>query len=291
MYIMKRVNSIPIIIEKVKNVLINEFLRVNVIFLLKTTLVKRSKAKKTFVFLFLFDKVRGGVSMKKLFVMICLIMISISSLFGGDTARFVNLGFSGDGAYFMFAQHGFISGAGRAYSDLYIVDVQKNVFTSGGVKHGEFETVIEPGQSSDGALFSILEDTVAQRKRYGISYLEKGRPLYIRIAESDKEEDLNSLQFRDFETDTSYIIELRKSVSEGNNIVSSSFSISLNIEYKNGIEKDYIIGHPDFVRTDIIDYTINRILLSPEGDSLIFIISKQDKDLNVRYMIETVRIR
>lgn len=46
----------------VKVTLIKVFLKDKVIFLLKTTLNKRSKAKKTFVFYFLFDKVIRGLS-------------------------------------------------------------------------------------------------------------------------------------------------------------------------------------------------------------------------------------
>ncbi len=229
--------------------------------------------------------------MKRFFIFFYFIILSVNPLFCGDTARFVNLGFSGDGKYFMFAQHGFISERGKAYSDLFIVDVGRNVFTSGGVNSGQYETSIEPGQSSDGALFSLLEKTVIQRKRYGISYLEKGRPLYIRIAEKEKEtdEEINNLQFRDFETDTKYKIDLHKNVSSENN--DSSFYIVLIIEYKNGLSKDYQIGHPNFIRSGITDYTINRILLSPGEESLVFIISKKDINLNVRYMIETVKIK
>ena len=44
------------VIENVNVTLIRVFLKDKVIFLLKTTLIKRSKVKKTFVFLFLFDK-------------------------------------------------------------------------------------------------------------------------------------------------------------------------------------------------------------------------------------------
>ena len=229
--------------------------------------------------------------MKRLLVICSLIFISISYLFGGDTARFVNLGFSGDGSYFMFAQHGFMADTGKTYSDLYIVDVDKNIFTSGGVKHGEYEAIIEPGQSSDGALFSLLEDSISQRTRYGISYLEKGRPLYIRISSNEEEEMNNSLQFRDFETEMKYTIDLMQNVMGEDMSAKSTFYIDMNIEYKNGVSKDLKIGHPDYIRDGITEYNINRILLSPEEDSLVFIISKTDVDLNVRYMIETVRIK
>lgn len=229
--------------------------------------------------------------MKRILVICSVIFISITHLFGGDTARFVNLGFSSDGSYFMFAQHGFTVGSGTVYSDLFIVDVKRNIFTPGGVNHGKYESVIEPGQSSDGALFTLLEETANDRKRYNIAYLEKGRPLYIRIPAADEEESINSLQFRDFETDMKYTIDLNQEVSgEGDNLA-STFYIDLLIEYKNGVSKNLEIGHPNFSRKGISEYNINRILLSPEEDSLIFIISKTDVDLNVRYMIETVNIR
>lgn len=229
--------------------------------------------------------------MKRILVICSIIFISISHLFGGDTARFVNLGFSGDGSYFMFAQHGYKVTTGVVYSDLFLVDVKRNVFTSGGVNHGEYETIIEPGQSSDGALFTLLEETLNQRKRYGISYLEKGRPLYIRIPAEEEEELTNNLQFRDFETEMKYTVDLKQNLSgEGSSAV-STFYIDLLIEYKNGLSKNLKIGHPNFSRKGIREYNINRILLSPEEDSLVFIISKIDVDLNVRYMIETVNIR
>lgn len=229
--------------------------------------------------------------MKRLLIICSLVLVFLGSLFGGDTARFVNLGFSANGAYFMFAQHGYQAATGRVYSDLYIVDVQRNIFTPGSVIHGEFESVIEPGQSSDGALFSLLEDTVEQRKRYGITYLEKGRPLYIRISESEEEDNPENLEFRDFEMDMKYKVDLVQSV-EGEGVAQQSkFHISLKIEYKNGVIKNFTVGHPDYVRKGIGSYSINRILLSPDESSLVFIISKTDSDLNVRYMIETVKIR
>ncbi len=229
--------------------------------------------------------------MKRILVICSVIFISITHLFGGDTARFVNLGFSGDGSYFMFAQHGFTAASGTVYSDLFIVDVKKNIFTPGGVNHGKYESIIEPGQSSDGALFTLLEETSNERKRYNIAYLEKGRPLYIRIPATDEEESINSLQFRDFETDMKYSIDLNQEVNGEGGDLASTFYIDLLIEYKNGVSKNLKIGHPNFSRKGISEYNINRILLSPEEDSLIFIISKTDVDLNVRYMIETVNIR
>jgi len=224
-------------------------------------------------------------------VLICSAMLIAFSLFAGDTARFVNLGFSADGAYFMFAQHGYQQDRGRVYSDLFIVDVKRNIFTPGGVHHGEYESIIEPGQSSDGALYSLLETTADQRRRYNIVYPEKGRPLYIRFPETETEEDsTNNLTFRDFERDTMYTVDLIQDVEgEGENL-QSRFYIDLKLEYRNGIVKKIKIGHPEYGRKGITEYEINRIILSPEEDSLIFIISKSDVDLNVRYMIETVKI-
>ena len=88
-----------------------------------------------------------------------------------------------------------------------------------------------------------------------------------------------------------YSIDLNQEVNGEGGDLASTFYIDLLIEYKNGVSKNLKIGHPNFSRKGISEYNINRILLSPEEDSLIFIISKTDVDLNVRYMIETVNIR
>lgn len=229
--------------------------------------------------------------MRNIFLIFSLIFFAVLHLFGGDTARFVNLGFSGDGKYFMFAQHGFISDAGKAYSDLYIVNVSRNIFVPDGVIQGEFETAIEPGQPSDGALYALLEDSISQKRRYGISYLEKGRPLFIRVMSNKGEDMSRKLQFRDFETGDRYIIELHKTVIGTKKNVKSGFYIDLSIEAKNGTVENFTIGHPQYLREKIAEYSINRILLSPEEKSLVFVISKIDVDFNTRYMIETVKIK
>ena len=62
-----------------------------------------------------------------------LILLGASLLFAGDIARFVNLGFSHDNRYFMFAQYGVKEGTSFPYADLFVVDVPTNRFASQGV--------------------------------------------------------------------------------------------------------------------------------------------------------------
>jgi len=229
--------------------------------------------------------------MKRLPVVIVLISMLAVAAFAGDKAEFANLGFSPDGKYFFFGQYGFVPEKTKSYADLFLVDVKNNKFVPAGVFSGEYKGTLEPGQSPDGGLFSLLETAVPARKKYNIDYLKKGRPLYIRI--SDTEESIDVLDFRDFETGARYSMELIQNVKadEEGNPQESSFYIEMVYTGSGGLEVPFVIGHPDFVRKGIREYRIERVLTDPENKSIIIVLSKIDNDLNVRYMVETVRIR
>ncbi len=220
-----------------------------------------------------------------------LFLITLTALSAGDKAEFINLGFSSDGSHFMFGQYGFDLEESENYADLYLVDVRKNKFVPAGVFSGEYKASLEPGQTPDGALFSLLETASPARKKYSIDYMKKGRPLYIRI--NDTDESLDVLDFRDFETGGRYSMELIqdvKSDDEGNPL-ESSFHIEMSYTGSGGVEVPFVIGHPDYRRKGIGSYRIERVLTDPSNTSIIIIIAKTDSDLNVRYMVETVRIR
>jgi len=229
--------------------------------------------------------------MKRLPVLIVLFSMLTLSVFAGDKAGFANLGFSPDGKYFFFGQYGFIPEKSMSYADLYMVDVKNNKFVPAGVFSGEYKGTLEPGQSPDGGLFSLMETAVPARKKYNIDYLKKGRPLYIRI--SDSEESIGVLDFRDFETGARYTMELIQNIKADadNNPVESSFYIEMKYTGSGGLEVPFVIGHPDFLRKGIREYRIERVLTDPENKSIIIVLSKIDNDLNIRYMVETVRIR
>ncbi len=230
--------------------------------------------------------------MKRVLSLTSLFLLFLASLFAGDKAEFVNLGFSPKGDYFLFGQYGFSPEKVQSYADVYLVNVAKNRFVSGSVFSGEYKGRLEPGQSPDGALFSLLEFVIPVRKKYNIDFLRKGRPLYIRI--SDNEGPLDVLEFRDFETGASYTLKLIQSVDKGKGekaLSESSFYIDMVYTPRNGAAVPFVIGHPDFKRKGIVSYRIERVMTDPENKALIIIIAKIDMDLNVRYMVETLRVR
>jgi len=228
--------------------------------------------------------------MKKVLLLLLITMMSIS-VFAGDRATFVNVGFSDDGKYFLFGQHGFLLEESKAYGELYLVDVAANSFVSGGIVKKTFHTAIEPGQSSQGALFSLLEGFDQKRANAGINFLTNGRPLYIRVEGADSDASVNNLDFRDFETGDKYTFSLTQSVWGEGSSVSSSFYIDMALTSASGTEKNVRIGLPDYKRAGIKNYMIDRIIVGPNNASLIVIVAKQDYQLNTRYMVETVKLK
>jgi hypothetical protein len=177
--------------------------------------------------------------------------------------------------------------------------VARNVFVPKGITKGSYDYSVSPGQSVQGALFTLLEENAAIRTTYAIQYLETGRPIYIRMDDDPASEDnieseenlaMNMLEFKDFVTNDFYQLSLNQTVYEGTP-VSSSFSIDLTVKSADGLEQKYTLGHPQFKRNSVEKYDIQRILVGPGNKSLTIIISKIYENGNIRYMVETVKLK
>ena len=237
--------------------------------------------------------------MRRILLIAFCLMLSFVSLAAGDRAEFVNLGFSPDGNYFMFGFYGYDSEVHRSYAEIYTVDVERNLFVPKGVSKGTYEYTVVPGQSVEGALFTLLEDNASVRTSYSIQYLETGRPLYIRIddnpespenLESEENPGMNNLEFKDFANGDNYRLTLNQDRQDGPP-VSSTFSIDLAVKTSSGLEQTYSVGHPNYKRSGVEKYNIDRVLVGPDNKSVIIIIAKFYENGNIRYMVETVKLK
>jgi len=227
-------------------------------------------------------------------ILICTVLFCFSAggdLFGGDIATFVNLGFSDDSRYFMFGQYGILEEQSRPYAEIYMVDVGANDFTTGGVKKRTFDGPVQPGQVGLGALLNLLESSTSLTSRFGIDHLNTGRLLYILL---NGEEPKSLLNFRDFNTGSHYTIHLIQAEYGSGETVSASFHIDMKVTSASGNTRHFIVGIPNYRRKNVKNYRIKQITLSPDEESIIFLIEKEEKDTagsNIRYMVETVRIQ
>jgi predicted secreted protein len=229
---------------------------------------------------------------------ILLFFLVATLLMAGDMANFVNLGFSPNGRYFMFAQYGVEETSTYPYADIFVVDVPGNKFFTGGVKQTHFTLTTEPGNTGIGALLMLLKDNYELIKNCNIDHLKTGRILYLLVNGTKPEDELT---FRDFITEQQYSVKLfQKQQFSGENI-KASFHIELAIVLKNNTTKNYQVGLPNYFREDIVQYCIRQIILAPDGASLIFFIEKDmvdktskgetgSKGYNIRYMVETLRL-
>ena len=83
-------------------------------------------------------------------------MTLVSGLWAGDSASFIDLGFSPDGKVYMFAQYGVLSGALKPWADLFVVDVANNRFVSDGRLSYTHDSSILAGQDGSGALYRLI---------------------------------------------------------------------------------------------------------------------------------------
>lgn len=102
-----------------------------------------------------------------LVLMFCVAAFSPTLVFAGDYAQFSFIGFSADGKYLAFEEYGTHDGSGLPYSNIYIVDVEKNTFAS-----PPFRKTIDEGVI-DGSKIPAEEVIRAKAKKAAAADLRK----------------------------------------------------------------------------------------------------------------------
>jgi len=228
---------------------------------------------------------------KRIFL-VCTILLTfnVTVLKAGDSASFVDLGFSADGSIYMFAQYGVQAGTLHPWADLFVVDVARNDFIPQGRISYTHDKPIDAGQDGAGALYRLLIKNAGLVERYGLSYPNQGQPLYIALNGDPAYEGI-TITFRDFVSDVSYRANLVEKISGSGKNVRSSFYITLE-STGNNAEESFTIGTPKLERASIFSYRIKKVLVAPSGNALIFVIEMKrhaENGHDIRYMVEALR--
>ena len=227
---------------------------------------------------------------KAVIIAALVLFLGVSGLWAGDTASFVDLGFSPDGRTYMFAQYGVQSRTLKPWADLFVVDVHRNNFVAGGRISLVHDGPVVSGQDGSGALYRIIAENAAFAEKYRINYCFQGQPLYINLENGNP---ASTIEFRDFENGSSYRASLVSSIEGSGAALQSSFYINLERTARDGSVKSYTVGTPQLKRPLIASYRIRKVVIAPYDGSMILVIEmkKQDGgDFDIRYMVEAVRL-
>jgi len=231
--------------------------------------------------------------LKKIIIVIIIMLLTcVCALWAGDTAIFVDLGFSADGRTYMFGQYGVLSPSLRPWANLYVVDVGRNNFVPNGRVTFTQDAAIRAGQDGSGVFHRLVADHSSLSSRHGINFQNQGLPLYISRNERPPAGG-ERIEFRDFLSGVSYRAHLVPTITGSGQNVSSRFQINLEATLPNGQVRNYIVGTPNFVRQRIAQYNFKRVIIDPTGGSMIFVIEMRRvaaDGFDVRYMVEAIRL-
>ena len=233
---------------------------------------------------------------KKIFFTLTMVLfLGTAGLWAGDTAAFVDLGFSPDGGTYMFAQYGVQSGTLRPWADLFIVDVHRNNFVNGGKISYTHDSSVVSGQDGSGALYRIIARNASLAEKYRINYIFQGQPLYVALDSTASPGTPNPapIDFRDFETGASYRASLVPYVEGSGAALKSSFYINLERTARDGSKKVYTVGTPQLKRPLVASYRIRKAMIAPHDGSMIFVIEMKKQeggDFDIRYMVEALKL-
>ena len=227
---------------------------------------------------------------KKICTLAAIMFFGIQGLWAGDTATFVDLGFSPDGRTYIFAQYGVQSTTLRPWADLFVVDVTRNNFVSGGRINYIHSRPITAGQDGSGALHRVIAQNASIAERHNVNYNLQGKPLFIAMNDGIPGE---TIEFRDFENNISYRATLVPSFEGHGAGLRSSFVINLESTTQSGARRTYTVGTPQVRRPLIESYRIRQVMVDPQSSSMIMVIEmrqRADENFNIRFMVEAVRL-
>ncbi|MDR0301006.1 MAG: DUF2259 domain-containing protein [Treponema sp.] len=230
--------------------------------------------------------------LKKIILIISIVLFAGVSVWAGDVASFVDMGFSPDGKIYMFGQYGVLSPTLKPWAELYVVDVAANNFVPNGKAAYTQDSPIKAGQDGSGVFYRLVANNSTLTSKYNINFQNQGLPLYI--SKNDNPPSNGELiDFRDFLSGKTYRAQLFPSREGSGQNVRSWFYINLESRAGNGQIKTYTIGNPQIKRQKIETYNINRVIIDPRGESIIFIIEMKrisDNGYDIRYMVEVQRL-
>jgi len=229
---------------------------------------------------------------KTVFAVLFILFTCVSALWAGDSAVFVDLGFSQDGRMYMFGQYGVNASTLRPWAEIYVVDVSRNAFVTNGRASITSNNPIRAGQDGSGVFHQLVSNNSSLVARNGIIFQNQGLPLYISRDENPPVYD-ERITFRDFLSGKSYAAQLVSTVNGSGQNAGSKFYIKLDAASSDGQVKKYTVGTPDYTRQGIVQYNFKRVVIDEKGGSIIFVIEMKQaaaNGFNIRYMVEAVRL-
>lgn len=230
--------------------------------------------------------------MKRFFASIAVLIVA-TSLYAGDVAAFVDLGFSKDGKTYIFGQYGKTDGDFHGYAEIYTVDIKKNDFVSNGI----FKTVDKSGKAGSQVFSNLKAKHTGYLDTYKLTPSDTKSLLYMR--EDGFKSGTEEIVFKDFENSTPssevyYNIRLVPLYEGKGSSTQSSFYIVAEKKSAAGkVLSRFVAGNPEISRKGVVGYTIDRIYTSPDGKGFVFVVEKTVADktgISIRYMVETVMV-
>ncbi|MDR2342916.1 MAG: DUF2259 domain-containing protein [Spirochaetaceae bacterium] len=219
-------------------------------------------------------------------------MLLAGALRAGDVASFVDLGFSENGKIYMFAQYGVDEHTLRPWSELCIVDVERNDFVPGGRISYKHDKPVALGQDGSAALLRIVSQNTGLIQKYRANFMRQGIPLFISL-EDVRDPAGQTIDFRDFERGVHYDASLKSILHGSGTGVKSSFYILFNSLNGKGFKKMYRVGSPNVTRDGVTSYSIKKAIVNPERTSMILVIEMtvlNGNGADIRYMVEAFRL-
>lgn len=219
--------------------------------------------------------------MSKLSILYTLVLTL--TIFAGDVATFVNLGFSPDGKFFAFGQYGYYDGSGFPYGEIFIIDVTKNDYVSGGV----IKETIEHGEVDDVESISSYQAFLSAHAKAAPILNEKQIIIRRPGIERNAGKDSNTISWKESGKARSATLNLKKHPSDPTDAYGDRASFNIRFTSQG---KSFTLGNIKRIRPAVFHYALPKVITSKNGKAVVCIVEKKNFSFegpDTRFMVET----
>lgn len=228
---------------------------------------------------------------KRIYISLIICLFPLLSIFAGDRAEFINLGFNFDSTQFMYGVYGIDEVGIDAYASVYLYDLEKQALDRNQFYEKTYKNAVTPGQNGIGALFMVLEDNYLAGGRNRISHLNNGNVLYYQFP---GQKSSTRVAFRDFINNYYYTIVLTRRPLIESPDSNAALALTVFRSNEDGKQEKYQQGSLADFGDGVFSYDLKKVILSPNGKYLVMVVQTKINDpvkgILVRYQVRSIKL-
>ncbi len=228
----------------------------------------------------------------KLITVCSFFLLILSSVFAGDRADFINLGFIGQNEAFLYGQYGIDEEGTYFYADVVYHDLQTGETPAESIQSKRYPLIELDGGSTLPAMLQSVQEYLTVNP-VPVDFTRTGVMLYSRLPGTGA---AARISFKDYTQNKDYSLSLNLRPKVRNPGSNTAIALTLyQYDQEGNLEQRYDAGSLVSPLEGVYDVRIAKVFSDPERNYLVMVFQTSEfddetKSVDVRYLVKSIAL-